>query len=152
MIQIYSDTVWFIVVVAWFCSHDVDMVSIVILTSSYGLKSWFCCGSKLWFLYVWGLVGFLGKCLETMSKHIRIISKQYQNHTNTNTISKSYRDHIKTMKTFEKSTKNLSNCCFWFLFPSKPTGAPRKVAPFPNHMSKPYNESYLKHSQTISKS
>ena len=52
--------------------------------------------------------------------HTKIISKSYQNRIKI--VSKPYQNHTKTIKTIEKSTKNMSLGCFCFFFWSQLTG------------------------------
>ena len=87
---------------SWFCCYVFDMVSVMILIC---FQLWFLMWVKL---VIW-------------SQPIRTISKIFQNRINT--ISKSYQKrikiiskHIKTTKTFDKSTKNQSLGCFCFFF------------------------------------
>ena len=87
---------------AWFCSYDFDMVSVMNWDGSK-LRFWWV---KIVFLLFWGVFCFLSwTCLE----HISI---SYQNRVKI--VSKPYQIYIKT--------KSLSRGWFFFFFRSQPIG------------------------------
>ena len=128
---------------AWFCSYDFDMVSVM---NWDGSKLRFWCGSKLWFLCVCFFVGgcfafFPEHVLNTYQYHIKIVLKSYQNR----------------IKIYIK-TKSLSRGWFFFFFRSQPIGNCEKAAPFPHHIKtisnlypKPYRNHDPNHIQFITK-
>ena len=115
---------------AWFCCYDFDMVSVMILI-------WF----QLCFL-MWVKLVIWSQPIGTISKKI------FKNRIKT--ISKSYQNQIKTTKTCEKSTKNLSLGCVCFFFWSQLTGTTSK--PYQNQISettKNVSKPYQNHTDTI---
>ena len=133
---------------AWFCSSDFDMVSVVILIwVKIVILMWVKRVISVSFQVLYGLVCFFENKLATFQNHVRITSnspqnrnKQYQNYI------KIISQHIKTTKNPEKSTKRLSWGCFRFLFEADPSGTLKKVLRCQT-ISKPYQN----HNKTISK-